>query len=171
MLIEDKNLEVNSKKIKFSYENKVYEAFDGETVASALTRNGIKDLRKDKNNNHRGIYCNMGICNECIVEINGNPSIKSCTTNIKENDKIVIQKYNVELPNLKKNIQLKKRILDYDIVIIGAGPGGIGASLSLDGSKDKVALIDEKQTIGGQYYKRLSKVYNIIDKKKIRLSN
>ncbi len=167
MLIEDKNLEVNSKKIKFSFENKEYEAFDGETVASALTRNGIKGFRKDKNNNHRGIYCNMGICNECIVEINGNPSIKSCTANINENDKIVIQKYNVELPNLKKNIQLKKRILDYDIVIIGAGPGGIGASLSLDGSKDKVALIDEKQTIGGQYYKRLSKVYNIIDKKKL----
>ena len=79
MRIEDKNLEVNSKKIKFSFENKQYEAFEGETVASALTRNGIKNFRKDKNNGHRGIYCNMGICNECIVEINGNQSIKSCT--------------------------------------------------------------------------------------------
>ena len=48
MLIEDKNLEVNSKKIKFSFENKEYEAFDGETVASALTRNGIKDFRKEQ---------------------------------------------------------------------------------------------------------------------------
>ena len=35
MRIEDKNLEVNSKKIKFSFENKEYEAFEGETVASA----------------------------------------------------------------------------------------------------------------------------------------
>ena len=102
MLIEDKNLEVNSKKIKFSFENKEYEAYAGETVASALTRNGIKNFRKDKNNSHRGIYCNMGICNECIVEINGNQSIKSCTANIQENDKIFIQKYNAELPNLKK---------------------------------------------------------------------
>ena len=148
MRIEDKNLEVNSKKIKFSFENKEYEALEGETVASALTRNGIKDFRKDKSNNYRGVYCNMGICNECIVEINGNQSIKSCTTNIKENDKILIQKYNANLPSLKKNIQLKKQILKYDILIIGAGPGGIGASLSLDGSQSRVALIDEKQTIG-----------------------
>ena len=69
MLIEDKNLEANSKKIKFTFENKEYEAYAGETVASALTRNDIKNFRKDKNNGHRGIYCNMGICNECIVEI------------------------------------------------------------------------------------------------------
>ena len=96
MLIEDKNLEANSKKIKFTFENKEYEAYAGETVASALTRNDIKNFRKDKNNGHRGIYCNMGICNECIVEINGNQSIKSCTANIQENDKIFIQKYNAE---------------------------------------------------------------------------
>jgi hypothetical protein len=38
MLIEDKNLEVNSKKIKFTFENKEYEAYAGETVASTLTR-------------------------------------------------------------------------------------------------------------------------------------
>ena len=145
MFIEDKNLDVNSKKIKFSFENKEYEAYSGETVASALIRNGVKNLRKDRSENYRGVYCNMGICNECIVEINGNQSIKSCTANIQENDKIFIQKYNAELPNLKKNIQLEKKILNYDILIIGAGPGGIGASLSLNGSENKIALIDEKQ--------------------------
>jgi len=167
MLIEDKNLEVNSKKIKFSFENKEYEAYSGETVASALIRNGIKNLRKDRSENYRGVYCNMGICNECIVKINGNQSIKSCTANIQENDKIFIQKYNAELPHLKKNIQLEKKILNYDILIIGAGPGGIGASLSLNGSKDKIALIDEKQTVGGQYYKRLSQIFTIKDKKNL----
>ncbi|MAC44743.1 MAG: hypothetical protein CMJ00_01045 [Pelagibacteraceae bacterium] len=112
MLIEDKNLEVNSKKIKFSFENKEYEAYSGETVASALIRNGIKNLRKDRSENYRGVYCNMGICNECIVKINGNQSIKSCTANIQENDKIFIQKYNAELPHLKKNIQLEKKNIE-----------------------------------------------------------
>ena len=48
MFIEDKNLDVNSKKIKFSFENKEYEAYSGETVASALIRNGVKNLRKVK---------------------------------------------------------------------------------------------------------------------------
>ena len=110
MFIEDKNLDVNSKKIKFSFENKEYEAYSGETVASALIRNGVKNLRKDRSENYRGVYCNMGICNECIVEINGNQSIKSCTANIQENDKIFIQKYNAELPHLKKYSVRKKNI-------------------------------------------------------------
>ncbi len=55
--------------------------------------------------------------------------------------------------------------MNYDILIIGAGPGGIGASLSLNGSENKIALIDEKQNVGGQYYKRLSKIFTIKDKK------
>ena len=46
MFIEDKNLDVNSKKIKFSFENKEYEAYSGETVASALIRNGVKKFKK-----------------------------------------------------------------------------------------------------------------------------
>ena len=57
--------------------------------------------------------------------------------------------------------------MNYDILIIGAGPGGIGASLSLNGSENKIALIDEKQNVGGQYYKRLSKIFKIKDKKNL----
>ena len=55
-----------------------------------------------------------------------------------------------------------KKIINFDILIIGAGPGGIGASLSLKNSNKKIALIDEKNSIGGQYYKKISKIFNII---------
>lgn len=161
MFIEDKNVEISAKKIKFSFEKKQYCAYEGDTVSSALIRNGIKNFREDKHKNYRGVYCNMGICNECIVEVNGNQSIKGCTQKIYNNDKILIQKYNVELPKINKEVQLEKKIINYDILIIGAGPGGIGASLSLKNSNQKIALIDEKNSIGGQYYKKISKIFKI----------
>jgi len=162
MQIKDKNVEISAKKIKFTFEQKKYCAYEGDTISSALIRNGIRNFREDKHKNYRGVYCNMGICNECIVEVNGSQSIKACTKKISDNDNILIQKYNANLPNIKEDVQLVKKIINFDILIIGAGPGGIGASLSLKNSKKKIALIDEKYSIGGQYYKKLSKIFNII---------
>ena len=51
----------------------------------------------------------MGICNECIVEVNGNQSIKACTQKIHNNDNILIQKYNAELPKINNEVQLEKK--------------------------------------------------------------
>ena len=79
MQIKDKNVEISAKKIKFTFEKIKYCAYDGDTISSALIRNGIKNFREDKHKNHRGVYCNMGICNECIVEVNGSQAIKACT--------------------------------------------------------------------------------------------
>ena len=167
MIAQDKNVEIQSQKINFLFEGKKYTAFDGDTVSSALIRNGIKNFREDKSKNFRGVYCNMGICNECIVEINGNQSVKACTKKIFNDDKIFRQKYNADLPLLKKDIQLEKTIINYDILIIGAGPGGIGSSLGLKSSNKKIALIDEKESIGGQYYKKLSKIFTIKSYRKL----
>ena len=167
MFAQDKNVEIQSHKINFLFEGKKYTAFDGDTVSSALIRNGIKNFREDKSKNFRGAYCNMGICNECIVEINGNQSVKACTKKIFNDDQIFRQKYNADLPLLKKDIQLEKTIINYDILIIGAGPGGIGSSLGLKSSNKKIALIDEKESIGGQYYKKLSKIFTIKSYRKL----
>ncbi len=167
MFIKDKNVEIKAKKINFTFEEKKYCAYEGDTVSSALIRNGIKNFRQDKHKNYRGVYCNMGICNECIVEINGSQSIKACTRIINNNDNISIQKYNAKLAFIEKDIQLEKKIINFDILIIGAGPGGIGASLSLKNSNKKIALIDEKNSIGGQYYKKISKIFNIVSFNKL----
>ena len=41
MIINDSNLKIKSNKVSFYFENKKYDAYEGETVASALIRNGI----------------------------------------------------------------------------------------------------------------------------------
>ena len=161
MIINDSNLKFKSNKVSFFFENKKYDAYEGETVASALIRNGINHFRIDKDNNPRSPYCNMGICNDCILNINGHPSIKSCLKKIKNNDKIYRQEYQANFSRDYDNSEIKKSIYNTDILIIGAGPAGIGAALGLKNSKDKVTLIDEKDQIGGQYYKQINKIFKI----------
>ena len=61
-------------KIKFQFENIVYSANSGDSIASALISNKIFEI----NNNglsKRGIFCGMGVCHECLVEVNGENKI------------------------------------------------------------------------------------------------
>ena len=52
------------------------------------------------------------------------------------------------------------------VAIIGAGPAGIAASLTLTSKNVRVTILDEQHTIGGQIYRNLEK----IDEKKLRSS-
>ena len=44
-------------------------AYEGETVAAALAAAGVYRLRDAPNGAARGLYCNMGVCYECLVAI------------------------------------------------------------------------------------------------------
>ena len=60
------------KPVRFSFEGGPIEAYEGESVAAALLAAGHRVLR-DSPNGHapRGAFCWMGLCQECVVEVNG----------------------------------------------------------------------------------------------------
>lgn len=61
------------------------QANEGEILSSALWRNGIKKLNNSfKMNSPRGVYCGIGRCQSCVVEIDGR-KIRACQTVIKGN--------------------------------------------------------------------------------------
>ena len=73
------------KKITFTFEGKTYEGFEGDTIASALLANGVRQLRVHENSGTpRGIYCNIGHCFECRVTIDDQPGFRACMTEVKE---------------------------------------------------------------------------------------
>ena len=48
---------ISKKQIKIIFDGKTYEAYDGDTIASALLRNNIRLVgRSFKYHRHRGIY-------------------------------------------------------------------------------------------------------------------
>lgn len=54
---------------------------EGDTVASALFRAGVRTFsRSVKNHRRRGLYCLTGDCANCLVNVGGAPGVRACTT-------------------------------------------------------------------------------------------
>lgn len=50
----------------------------GQSIAEALLAHGITEVRKTVKGQGRGVFCNMGLCGECRVVIDGSPNYYSC---------------------------------------------------------------------------------------------
>ena len=56
-------------------------AYEGETVGAALLAAGQRTLRyTNKLERPRGLYCGIGLCQECRITINGVPNAQACQT-------------------------------------------------------------------------------------------
>lgn len=67
--------------VTFTFENQKIETRAGDTVAAALVMTQQYHLRDSVvSGDPRGVYCMMGTCFECLVEIDGQPSVQACQT-------------------------------------------------------------------------------------------
>lgn len=65
----------------------------GISVAAALLANGARDFRYSVvGQSPRAPYCMMGVCFECLVEIDGVPARQGCMVSVREGMKIRRQK-------------------------------------------------------------------------------
>lgn len=68
-------------------------AFEGETVAAALLAAGVRAFRTTaKRAEPRGFFCGIGICHECLVVVDGRPSVRSCLENVRSGMRIRTQR-------------------------------------------------------------------------------
>lgn len=73
------------KKIKFTFDGKEIEGFEGETIAAALHAAGIKVLSHSHElKRPRGFYCAIGNCGQCIMEVNGISNVRICIEPLKQ---------------------------------------------------------------------------------------
>ena len=58
---------------------------DGDTVASALYRAGVRTFTRSlKSHRRRGLYCITGDCPNCLVTVDGLPGERACITEARE---------------------------------------------------------------------------------------
>jgi len=77
------------KEVEIIVDGEKIKAYEGEMIASALTASGKKVLRyTSKMNEPRGIFCAIGRCTDCVMEVNGLSNVRTCVTPVK--DKMVI---------------------------------------------------------------------------------
>jgi sarcosine oxidase, subunit alpha len=69
----------------FRFEGRDVPIADGDTVASALYREGVRTFsRSVKYHRRRGLYCGTGDCPNCLMTIDGQPAVRTCTTACRE---------------------------------------------------------------------------------------
>jgi len=69
------------------------EAFEGESVAAALFASGTRTTRwTARTGEPRGYFCGMGICQDCLVTIDGVPNVRACMTLVRSGLRIETQR-------------------------------------------------------------------------------
>jgi predicted molibdopterin-dependent oxidoreductase YjgC len=70
--------------VRFEFEGESIEAAEGETIAVALIAAGKSVLRSTPRlAEPRGLFCNMGVCFECLVEVDGHANLRACQTVVR----------------------------------------------------------------------------------------
>lgn len=64
----------------------------GQTVAAVLLAAGVRSWRTTrKAGRPRGLFCGIGACFDCLVTVNGTPSVRACLTVARPGDVITTQ--------------------------------------------------------------------------------
>lgn len=71
--------------IKFTYDGKTIEGYEGEPIAVALKAAGVMVHRHTKKYDRpRGVFCAIGRCTDCVMVVNGKPNVRTCVTPLEE---------------------------------------------------------------------------------------
>jgi predicted molibdopterin-dependent oxidoreductase YjgC len=64
----------------------------GQTVAAVLLAAGIRSWRTTRfAGRPRGLFCGIGACFDCLVTVNGTPSVRACLAQAQPGDVITTQ--------------------------------------------------------------------------------
>ena len=74
----------NGKIVHLHFDGEAVTAFNGDNLAAALLRAGKVKFRTAAEDDPRGPYCMMGVCFECLVEIDGRPNQQACQSMIRD---------------------------------------------------------------------------------------
>ena len=73
-----------SSEVWFTFDGERLQGHEGENLVAALLRSGRIHLRDaPEDGKARGAFCLMGLCQECIVQVDGE-RVESCRLAVKE---------------------------------------------------------------------------------------
>jgi D-hydroxyproline dehydrogenase subunit gamma len=67
-------------RVTLSVDGARLEAPAGQSLAAALLAAGRADLRTSPADEPRGVYCGIGVCQECRVHVDGRGVVRACVT-------------------------------------------------------------------------------------------
>jgi predicted molibdopterin-dependent oxidoreductase YjgC len=73
------------KTVTIEVDGESIQAFAGESVAAVLLASSHRIFRRtEKRRASRSLFCGMGVCFDCLVQIDGEPNVRACMTRVRE---------------------------------------------------------------------------------------
>jgi sarcosine oxidase subunit alpha len=78
-----------AERLTFTFDGREIEAFAGDTLGSALYADGVRVFtRSFKYHRPRGLMCCSGSCASCLMEVDGEPSVRVCTRPVEGGEEV-----------------------------------------------------------------------------------
>jgi len=148
--------------VKFYFEGREVEAYEGESIAVALYAIGVDVFSwSPKLGRPRGAFCMIGKCSSCFMVVNGVPNTRTCRTPVKDGMKVERQRGWAPPPkggDLGERSKSSEKI-ETDVLIVGGGPAGLAAAEVLGEMGFSVLLVEDHFKLGGQLVKQTHKFF------------
>lgn len=137
----------------FTFDGQPVSAREGQSLAAALTGAGHRSSRKTAKSADRGLFCGMGVCQDCLVTVDGAPNLRACMSTAQAGMTVTRQ---TPFPEFSGAVSQPSAplLLSPDVLVIGGGAGGLSAAISAARAGARVVVLDERKVAGGQYYKQ-----------------
>ncbi|HXW80079.1 MAG TPA: FAD-dependent oxidoreductase, partial [Acidimicrobiales bacterium] len=138
--------------VHFRYHGRDLAAPSGSTVAGGLLANGERSWRTTRaRGQRRGLFCGIGTCFDCLVELNGDRPVRACLSPLNEGDDVggigPARVAPVRSPTIEGTASV-------DLVVVGAGPAGMAAAAAAASRGAEVVLVDGGSRLGGQFFRQ-----------------
>ena len=145
----------------FDFAGSPVAALPGEPLGAALLAAGRRVCRTTPSGGPRGLFCGIGVCQECLVTVDGVPNERACMTAARPGAAVERQPPFAE--RAPPHPELAEHDRSMDLLVIGGGPAGLAAaSVAAEAGLD-VVLVDERGKLGGQYYKQPPDAFAVDD--------
>ncbi|RFA11550.1 proline dehydrogenase [Subtercola boreus] len=91
--------------IRIAVDGRPVDGLAGQSIAGVLLGSGTLAWRTtSKNARPRGVFCGIGVCYDCLVEVNGQRDVRACQRRAADGDTVSTQ-YDA-LPEVAEPIEL-----------------------------------------------------------------
>lgn len=82
----------DTRPVRIEFEGAGLTGVEGQSIAGVLLANGIDSWRRTAAGGApRGLFCGIGVCFDCVVEVNGRRDVRACQRRAREGDRVARQ--------------------------------------------------------------------------------
>ena len=75
--------------VAFTFDGRAMTAEAGQTVGAALLAAGVRSWRRTRSGGRsRGLFCGIGACFDCLIDVNEDRAVRACLVVVREGDEV-----------------------------------------------------------------------------------